>query len=744
MKQALGAVALACVATSIQSTAANAQTADTAATQPEIGSTQPAGQIAPERPRASPAPSGQAESTAPQGVGLQDIIVTARKRSESIKNIPASIQAFSDRQLTNLNARSVQDLNGVTPNVRVDRSGSLSIRGISSNTRNIGFESGAAVYIDGVYQGRPAGNNQDLVDIERVELLRGPQGTLYGRNTTGGAISLVTARPGQELTGKFEAQYGERNDLRVSGFVAGPLTDDVGAKVSVFDRRSNGYQVNTATGQKYGLINTKGARSELRLTPGAWDIALRGDIIDDHSLLARNEPVVGFAVVPGRDTVAEHVRASEQTKGGGVSLTVDHDLGGGLTLTSITAQRWLHVIQSSDPEFTLRDIVDYIQDDDGHQFSQEVRLASPSSGRLTYVAGLYYFRQRLTSDRPLHFGADWTALTRLPSGFITNDVAVGTDAYAGFANADYHFTSKLTLNLGIRYTKEDKTLSFIQTNPNKVLPTYPNLNLNDKMNASDVSPTASLTFIASREVTVYAKYSKGFKAGGWNPDFTTTSKIDFDAEKVSNYEAGIKTQLLDNRLSINLSGYYMDYSDLQVSQLVSTALGFIITNAGRARVEGFELEMLARPRPWLDLSAGGAYNNAKYTRFDTGTGVSYAGQQFTNTPKLTAFVTTDVHFPVTSSTTAIFHADYRYQSKVFFNNQRTVAPIGVFGSNGYALVNLRAGIAFGKGLEASVFVDNLANKRPLLNRSTDNLGLGTITEFYGLPRQVGGRLTYKF
>lgn len=231
-----------------------------------------------------PVASDQTASASTDGVG--DIVVTARKRSESLKDVPASILAIGAAQVQNLNAKSLQDLNGSAPNFSLNpQDGTLTIRGISSNARNVGFESGAAIYIDGVYQGRPIGNNQDLTDISRVEVLRGPQGTLYGKNTTAGAVSLVTVSPGNTWTGRTEVQYAEQNDLRISGYAAGPLIkDELGIKISAYRRKSDGYVNDPINGQSTGNEDVWGARGELRLTSGPLVLALRGDYTEDKGI----------------------------------------------------------------------------------------------------------------------------------------------------------------------------------------------------------------------------------------------------------------------------------------------------------------------------------------------------------------------------------------------------------------------------------------------------------------------------
>jgi iron complex outermembrane receptor protein len=687
----------------------------------------------------APAPAPAPDAVTSSGSYLDDIVVTARKRSESLQNVPASILAVGEAQINALNAKSLAELNGVTPNVDLRDDGTLTIRGISSNARNIGFEAGAAVYMDGVYQGRPLGNNQDLADVARIEFLRGPQGTLYGKNTTAGAISIVTVRPGDTWTGKGEVQYAENNDLRVGGYVAGPIVPgQVGIKLSAFRRKSDGYQVNLFSGERTGYKNAIGGRAELRFTPGTWDIAMRGDYTDDKSTPDNQEPVSGFALAfsPGLDTLSEDKSVGLRVKGGGASLTIDKQLGGGYSLTSITGWRTLdQLLTNFDDDFSPLDIAFHRFVDHGRQFSQEIRLTSPSSGKFNYIIGGYYFRQSLNSNRPV------TLSTGFPiQGLVSNIVTTTTDTLAAFANADYHFTDRLTLNVGLRYTSDHKTLDFVQLGI--PLLGYPFFDFTDKFTESDLSPTASLLYKFSPAVTGYAKFSKGFKSGGWNPDLTATPNIRFKAENVNNYELGLRTRLLDGRLTFNVTGYYMDYNNLQVAQFLGTFSGFVITNAGSARIKGIEAEFQAKPASWLSFSGGGAYNDAKYTRFDSGVG-NYAGQQFTRAPKFTAFASADVKVPVGFGD-FILHGDARYQGKVFFDDARTVKPVGFYGEKEYVITNARIGFALNNGIEVTAFVQNLTNRRILLDRQSDALQLGLVLDRYGPPRQFGGRASFRF
>jgi iron complex outermembrane receptor protein len=678
---------------------------------------------------------------------LNDIIVTARKRAEDLKNVPISIVAVGQAQIASLNAKSLEDLNGVTPNAHIAPDGTLTIRGISSDARNAGFEAGAAVYIDGVYQGRPIGNDQDLVDISQVEILRGPQGTLYGKNTTAGAFSLTTVRPGDQWQGRGEVQYGEQNDFRAAGYVAGPLTNTLGIKISAYRRKSDGYQKDLTVDATYGNFDAVGGRAELRLKSGPVDLSLRGDYTNDKSVPAREEPVAGFAAAfsPGRDTVDNSLAIINNRKGGGLSLTGDIDLGGGYTLTSISAWRRLTSRLVSDDDWSPADIVYHDFRDRNDQVSEEIRLTSPSRGPFNYIVGAYYLHETVDSDRPILID-DFAGF----KGYLTDVVAVKTNSFAVFANADYHFTGALTLNLGLRYTNERKSLGFVQINT--VPLAYPDLTISDRFVDSDLSPTASLSYKLSPDATVYVRYSKGFKSGGWNPDITSTGDIGFKPEKVDNFEAGLRARLLQGRLTFNATAYYMNYDDLQVSQFKGTFTGYVITNAGKARIKGIEADAQVRPARWLTLGGGLAYNDARYVDFDSGISdpadpgndINYAGQMFTNSPAFSGYLSADIDLPLTTTIKLVAHGDARYQSRIYFDDPRTVSVVGPYAQNGYALLNGRVGIALSNGIEADLFVTNITNRRPLQDRHADALGLGLILDTYLPPRQIGGRVSLKF
>ncbi len=639
-----------------------------------------------------------------------------------------------------LNAKSLQDLNGSTPNANIGVDGTITIRGISSNARNSGFEAGAAVYIDGVYQGRPPGNDLNLSDVSQIEVLRGPQGTLFGKNTTAGAYNVATVEPSDSLQGRVEAQFGSRDDEEISGTIAGPVIDHLlGFKLSAYRRRQNGYEDNLYNGDRYGNVDNEGGRFELRLTPGTWDIALRGDLSGDDGVPYVGKPVYGFAAATasGFDQVNQNVGGRLAVHTGGVSLTAVDTLSGDSTLTTISAWRKLDDRLDYDDDLSPLNAVYHRWLDRARQVSEEIRFASPSSDRFTYLAGLYYFGQVLNSYRPVTLSTDFPV-----QGQLNDIVQTDTTSFAGFGNADYHFTDRLTLDVGLRYTWEHKKLSFVQDQ--LLVLGYPAFDFDDKFTETDFAPTASLSYQFSPAITGYGKISRGFKSGGWNPDITTTSNIAFGPENVTNYEAGVRTRLLDDRLGINATVFYMDYKDLQVSEFLGTLAGYVIRNAAAAKARGTELELNAKPLSWLDISSGAAYNAATYTKFDSGTGASYAGEQLQNAPRFSGYLSSDAHFPAASLGKFFIHGDFRYQSRVYFDDARTVSPVGPFAQGGYGLLNVRSGLDLPSNIEVSLFAQNVTDRRYLLNRGSDALGLGLIADIYSPPRMFGVRLDYKF
>lgn len=695
---------------------------------------------------------------------VEEIVVTARKHAESLADVPISLTAVSSEQINQLGATSLTNLNTVIPNASIAANGSVVIRGIQSNTRNVGFESGASVFVDGVYLGRPQLNNLDLIDVEQVEVLRGPQGSLYGKNTTAGAINITTLRPTDRLVLRATADYSNDNNRARAGIAAsGPVIDGLlGVKVAAFNGHSDGYVTNRFDGQKTGKDDYYGVRGELRLTPSDnWDIALRADWLVDDSLPAQptsyllpgsNGLFLG-TVAPGqlglidvssgvRDNTPTSINAYTSAKysheGGGVSLTIDRAFDNGLDLVSISSYRTQHIDDTADDAFVPFDVVWHRFDDETDHWSQELRLSSDRRSRLRYTVGAYLFGQESTSARPITGGVNYVvnALLGTTTYEFRNDVRLRTSSYAFFANADYDLLDTLTANVGLRYTSEEKRLNFVQRG---VPGAFPDLDIVDRFTDSDLSPTVSLIYRPLPDWSFYATLSRGFKSGGWNPDITISEDIGFGQENVTNYEIGAHLRMLGGRLVSDIAFYHQDYKDMQVNQFLGEALGQVTTNAGRSRIDGVEFTATASLARWLALSSGFGYNHAEFSDYHDGMGHDYEGKQIQGSPRWSYFAAADIQQPIAADVDLIARTEFSRRGRIYF----TPGNESVFSSPPQNALNARLGVALLQGrLEIVAYGDNLTDEVVVQSAADQSTGVPVRIVAYNEGRVWGVRFRY--
>jgi iron complex outermembrane recepter protein len=730
---------------------------------------------------------------------LKEIVVTAQKRTEKLLDVPISITTLSSAQLEQSARRNVRDLQYAVPNLTTysqsDFNPNIIVRGFQGSARNIGFESSLGVYIDGVYTGRTSSFTQELDDVERLEVLRGPQGTLFGKNTTTGAISITTKRPGNEFEGGAKLEGGNFDYYRAGLYLSGPIVaDKLAAKVSGFVTGHDGYVKNVITPNEPGAISDKsyGVRSEIRFTPTeTLDIALRGDYSRRKGRGFENEiaqtlenpldlPVNN--IIPGARTISAERNTEKRDLYGG-SLAVNYTLGNSGVLTSISALRKLKLGGGGDVDSTPLDIINFGTQDRLSQFSQELRYASPDDGPFKYVVGGYYFSQTAKSSRVFGLGsvvqaafsgllegngvpADVIPSLLSPSS-ITDTTNVKTSNYAFFANGSYNLTDQLSVNAGIRYSKETKKITLSQVSPPvldfAVLGFYINVPAtSDRIRDSDFSPTLGLSYKISDNTNTYLRYSKGFKSGGWNAELLTPAvavfnaagdvtgyslkPVNFKPESISNYEFGIKTELLDRKLRLNLAIFQQDYSDIQISQFVGGVQGYATSNAAKARSRGFELEVSAKPARGFDVNASVGYADSKYRRYFTEDGngdpADFSGIKL-QTPRWTATIGSQYSYPATDAIDLVVGADYAYRSRVPGDPLDTLS-----GSRGFGLVDGRLGIEAGESWSIYLWGKNVFAKDYVLLRGSDTVsslvGLSQFAVNYGDPRTFGVRAGYKF
>jgi iron complex outermembrane receptor protein len=590
---------------------------------------------------------------AQDGANEEDIIVTARRTEESLQEVPASVSAFSGADLERLGASDATGLQGSVPNLNVvqgrgsSNATNIYIRGIGQPDALQTFDPAVGFYVDGVYYSRIRGTQMELFDIERVEVLRGPQGTLYGKNTIGGAYSVITRRPGHDPHGLFQVTVGDYGQLegRVAGSV--PLTDNLAIGGALFGAVRDGYVTNPTTGEDYNDRNVWGGRFQ-----AAWDpttslaIDFAADYSEEDSALTMGQPttsLINFAGVtlydvPGSTypTAAEpppYNFTGEATPGlpnssvmdhGGVSLRASWELNNNWTLRSITAFRDLNYTDYIDIDATIYEIGDVLVDVDQDQTSQEFQ-AIYESDRLTVVSGLYYLRENVDSHQEAYADDLVDGYLGLTGFTRTIDDELETTSTALYANLSYALTDRLSLGLGARYTEEEKdyfrTTSTFYSNP--LFNGTFGFNIDDTW--ENTSGMASLDYQFADNILLYARIAQGFKSGGFNGRANNPGEeAPYDPETVLSYEVGAKTDWFDGSLVANVAVFYNDYQDFQarVSGTVTdpgTGLPspeLTVINAGQLEISGAELEVVYRPIDALRLDAQVGYLDASYGEFD--------------------------------------------------------------------------------------------------------------------------------
>jgi len=595
---------------------------------------------------------------------VDDIIVTARRTEESVQRVPLSISAFSGESLEKSGAQQVTDLQGAVPNLNIvqgrgsSNATNIYIRGIGQPDALQTFDPAVGVYVDDVYYSRIRGTQFDLLDLARVEVLRGPQGTLYGKNTIGGALKLVSRRPGQDFRARGSVAVGDYGLVDVQGAVSGPLTDDLAVGFSALRSVREGYVTNPVTGEDYNDKDTLALRASL-----AWDpmANVRVDVSADYSrddagltVGQATNTLVGssgqvIATVPSPlprydfQTVVDPGLPNEtRLESRGLAATVAWDISDAATLKSITAYRRLNTDDYIDFDATPREVTAALVAVDQEQFSQELQLTY-ETGPLSAVAGLYYLKEDVESHQEA-YADDLLGPLFLNSGFLrTVDDSLETTSKAGYANVTYALTEDLRLSGGVRYTEEEKdyvrtTSTFFSALPafNATFPFAPPVASFD-----DTSVMVSADWQVTDDVMVYARFSQGFKSGGYNGRANTTAEATrYAPETADSYEVGFKATGYDGRLRVNAAAFSTEYKDFQarVSGLEVDPISNIpvavlsVINAGELDIKGLELEAAVAVTENFTLDAQIGVLDAEYAEFDDARFTAFGGSRAFQTP----------------------------------------------------------------------------------------------------------------
>jgi iron complex outermembrane receptor protein len=597
----------------------------------------------------------------------EELVVTARRTEESLQEVPASVSVFSEEQLARLGATDATGLQGAVPNLNIvqgrgsSNATNIYIRGVGQPDALQTFDPAVGFYVDGVYYSRIRGTQMDLLDIERVEVLRGPQGTLYGKNTIGGAYSVITRRPGQDSHGLFQVTLGDYGQLESRIAASGPLSDNLAVGGALFGAARDGYVTNPVTGEDYNDRNAWGGRFQAAWDPASnFNVDFAVDYAEEDNALTMGQAVSSLTTIIGVPIPAGAVasplpefnftaratpglpNSSEMTHWGS-SLRASWELSDNLTLRSISAYRNLAYTDYVDIDATFLELGDVLVDVSQDQVSQEFQ-AIWEGDRWTTIGGLFYLRENVGSHQEAY--ADDLLGTFLGGGTFlrTVDDDLQTTSVAAYLNATYQLTDRLSISGGLRYTEEEKdyfrtTSTFSSNALFTANPARPPVNITDTWD--DLSGLVSIDYQLTDDFLLYGRVAQGYKSGGFNGRANNPGEeAPYDPETVTSYEAGFKSDWFDNTLRANFAVFYNDYRDFQarVSNLTTDpgtglpSIELTVLNAGQLEISGAELELAYTPVEALTLDAQIGYLNAEYGEFEDLRFTSFGNSRAFQTP----------------------------------------------------------------------------------------------------------------
>ncbi|MCZ8131997.1 MAG: TonB-dependent receptor [Steroidobacteraceae bacterium] len=734
---------------------------------------------------------------------LQEVVVTAQKRTESAQDVPISIVALSGETLERLNTTDVLQVAARTPTLQYSQAGGeaqLYVRGVGSNLLAIGSDPSVAIHQDGVYLGRPNMGLTQFLDVERVEVLRGPQGTLYGRNATGGAVNIVSRMPTRENEGYFSAGTGSFDRVDLKAAWNAPLNDATSVRIAARSLRDDGYVENRFPGgTNLDDNDLRAVRGSVRIQPSD---AFRLDLIIDYSKFENGNTAIvpndGFgaaqalgAVPTGSKLeVRNNVPSFQNWETGGPTATLEWRPNDAFSVTYVGSYRKFDQDFLFNTDGTEIEVTRTSTKVDSQQHSHELRLASTGDAPLQWIAGGYYLKE----DKEGTLG-----LVRLnlatPGVFLLPATGI-TDARAVFGQVDWTVLEGLKLTAGIRWSEERKT-DFNQqinvfasaTNPVAQIERglYGNLVLGAPATTRSGentwrawTPKFGLDYRLTDDVLLYASYTKGFKSGGYN-SYQPSNPV-FEPEFIKSYEVGAKTDWAGGRFRANVSAFYYDYSDLQVTTFFQSLT--LVSNAAEATIQGVDLELLASPVDGLNLGASVSWLDATYDEFLFPYGlcsplvlntpscagatagavrvVNAEGNRLNNAPEIKANAFATYRFPLGGAGSLEVLGQVSYTDDIYFNaandpNLRQPA---------YTLVDARVSWTNPAGnLEVAAYGKNLGDEEYFHNiiqftstslppprfalpapgaRVTDPFSIGNALGYPAPGRTWGVDLTYRF
>ncbi|HET7084547.1 MAG TPA: TonB-dependent receptor [Rhizomicrobium sp.] len=757
-----------------------------------------------------------AQTVARADTGVESVAVTARLRPEDAQSVPVSLSVVDGANLTVTRTDNTQQLQFLAPSLNYGspnpRNTSYTIRGLGSSVvaiaqSNDGLEPGVGFYVDGVYHARPATAAFDFTDIDRVEILRGPQGTVFGKNSTAGAISIVTKAPSFDFETRGELSGGDFGYFQAKGYITGPISDEVALRLSGAITQRGGVLYNAFLHDTDNDIGTLALRGQLLYQPNS-NFHLRFSV--DYTQFvshcctqvyvtvgqtlkaaSRQFPAMAAALNytppstdPYRRVADIDAALAVNTDEGGMGLTADWNLGA-VTLTSITGYRWWNWDAANDRDYTsipvqlLQHIPSYQR-----QMSQEFRVASNGTNTIDYVAGLYWFYQRITGTPITGYGSQATFWllgpapqfpTNLLDGYRTDGFTrFNTFSYAAYGEATWHVTEALSVTGGIRYTYEDKDGSYATTVSGGLATSDPTL-INAKLSilrpqsytatVSDGSPSGrgTISYQIADGIMAYGTYARASKSGGINMSGLPLNPSNLPAlstavirpEQNTTWEVGFKTRLLDDHLLLNIDGFDTTVRDFQAN-VVDTGPGALrgyLANIEKVRVQGVELDSNFVVDEHLSGHFSATYSAGKYASYKNGpcplesiasstTVCDLSGRPLSGLPLWALSLGGEYAYPVTIMDLpgqAYLHGEYSYRSKMYgdpSDSRYTLMP-------GYNLLTTSLGLRDNRW-DFSVWVRNLTNEHYLQNVTVQAGNSGLVLGTPGDPRMAGVTLRATF
>jgi len=678
---------------------------------------------------AEAAPPPAQEETVGDAVTAGEIIVTAQRRAERLQDVPIAISAVGSDQLAQTGANDLSGLRGSVPGLTISSSAGInvsnliSIRGIGGLAIPIGTSQATAFYLDGVYLSRPDAAFFGLDDVERIEVLRGPQGALYGRNATAGAINVITREPGTDVRASFDVRAGNFDSVTTRGSVSGPLGGGFSAGVSASYDVRDGYYFNVASNARVAGWRGYTVRGKLRYATEDNDFKAiftadrshrRGKDYLGQQYITSNLVTGTFVGIGNPDQVNVDTLTDSLTttriSSEGLSLTLDKQAGA-FSLTSVTGFRKLKSFTIYDVEGLPLSLLVSGNDSRGETFSQELRAVA-SLGSVRITGGANYYREkasvRYTSQSPL-----------VPLRFAQPYTETEINAYALFGQVELDIMDQLTLVGGLRLNHEKRT--FLVDYTQGLLPLGKG---QGELKDTALIPSVGVNFEVNPDILIYGKYSQGYQAPGYNA-FVSPSGAGgintFDAEKLSAWELGVKSQFLDGNVTLNLAAFYYNYNNLQVRTAYSST-SIVINNAATAKIKGIEGALTIRPVQFLTLTAQGTYLDASYQGFcepiTNGSPRSRnalcapgiadrSGNRLNQAPEWSGGLGATLDIPLSDDVALQANALYSWESNVFYS----AANEPIIGSGGWDRIDGQIGIEIQGRLQIFAWGKNLTDKR---------------------------------